>query len=301
VSDALSIISKHQLIQDVKQAIEEKKGFAMGKMGFSEQFILGYLPFLKSNPAILKIKAYETMLKYHCEIQSGVFPTHPDFLKEFAKFYTACAQSIDIIGIFEVEQEKNLIAQNNITAKLIPYQETEPDRSIPEHPSNCYLPFLVNRKILIISPFAKLLKERSQKEIFENVWSKIQKKWFYPLSVEALEIPYSYGSSTATHQKFGTSLNLYQEICKEIDQHEFDVVLMGVGALGFPLASYVKSKGKVAISLGGHLQVLFGVNGSRWKSDEYWNTYYFNDAWIDVPQKYHPKNREGLTDNGAYW
>ena len=96
-------------------------------------------------------------------------------------------------------------------------------------------------------------------------------------------------------------MQLYKSICSEIDKHEFDIVLLGVGALGLPLASYIKSKGKVAISLGGHLQVLFGVAGSRWKGDEYWTTHYINDSWIDVPLKYHPKNKENLTDNGSYW
>jgi hypothetical protein len=301
VSEALFKISKQQLIQDVKQAIEEKEGFALGKLGFSEQFILGYLPFLKTNPSSLQIKAYETLLKYHCEVQTGVFPTNIDFLKEFAQFYTLAAQSMDILGLFDAEGERRLVHDNDIKAKFISFQLTEPDRSVPISSDQCYLPFLKNKNILIISPFAELIKERSHKEVFEAVWSRIEKKWFYPQSTSALEIPYSYGSFKDTHEKYGTSIQLYKSICAEIDKHEYDVVLLGVGALGIPLASYIKGKGKVAISLGGHLQVLFGINGSRWKKDAYWNTHYFNESWIDLPQKYHPVNKEELTDNSAYW
>ena len=295
------LISKQELIQDIKLAIEGNSGLAIGKLGFSEQFLLGYLPFLKNNPTPLKVKAYEATLRYHCEIQFGIFPTDPEFLNEFAQFFSASVQSIDILGLFEADQEKDLIDQNNLTAKFIPYQSTEPDRSVPEDPSNCYLNCLDGKKILYISPFANLLKDRSQKDIFEAVWSNISKNWFYPKSISAIEIPYSYGSSISTHRQYGTSLNLYKSICSEIDKHDFDVVLMGVGALGLPLAAYVQSKGKVAISLGGHLQVLFGIKGARWKRDDYWNTHYFNDAWIDMPIQYHPINKDELTDNSSYW
>jgi hypothetical protein len=301
MSTEIAKISRVELLKDVQHAIDHQQGFALGKIGFAEQFILGYLPFLKTNPSPLKIKAYETMLKYHCEVQTGVFPTNTDFLREFANFYSNELKSIDILGIFNAEGEKELLNKNDINAKCIDFQLTEPDRSVPLASNDCYLSFFKNKNILIISPFAELLVERSQKQIFEEVWSKIQKKWYYPQNTYALEIPYSYGTSTDTHEKYGTSLQLYKSICDEIDKRDFDVVLLGVGALALPLASYIKSKGKVAISLGGHLQVLFGVAGSRWKKDEYWNTHYINDSWIDVPIEYHPKNKEKLTDNGSYW
>jgi hypothetical protein len=297
----LPVISRVQLIDEIKHAIEKKTGFAMGKIGFSEQFFLGYLPFLKTSPSGLKIKAYELSLKHHCEIQSGVFPINPEFLKEFASFYTSCLQSIDILGIFGADQEKELIENNNIKANLISYQLTEPDRSIPSKDEECYLQYFSNKKLLYISPFAELLKERSNKEVYESVWKNIQKKWFYPESVQAIEIPYSYGNSKSTHEMYGTSLNLYHRICEELDKYEFDIVLLGVGALGLPLSSYIKSKGKVAISLGGHLQVLFGVNGSRWKRDDFWKKHYINEEWIEMPREYHPDNKDQLTDVGAYW
>jgi hypothetical protein len=301
MSEELDKINKYELIAQIRNVIEEKKGFAMGKLGFSEQCMLGYLPFLRSNPTKIQIRSYETLLRYHCEISFGVFPTTPQFLNEFATFFSASVKSTDILGLFQAEQEKNLIKQFNITAKLIDYKNTEPDRSIPNNIANCYLPFFFNKRILYISPFADLLKERSQKDIFESVWKNTQKKWFYPESTAAIEIPYSYITAKSTHDRFGTSINLYKSICDEMDNHKFDIALIGVGALGFPLASYIKSKGKIAISLGGHLQALLGIKGTRWKNDEYWRTNYFNDSWIDMPEKYYPENKEQLTDNGAYW
>jgi hypothetical protein len=294
-------IDKQELNNQLKRAIQSKKGFAFGKIGFSEQFILGYLPFLESSSNILHTKAYETVLRFHCEKQTGVFPTTPDFLAEFADFYTKTVRNLDVLGSFGADQEKELIIKNKLNVQLVPYKDMEPDRSVPEQVENCYLPLFENKKILYISPFAELLKERSSKEIYEKVWDKINKKWFYPKEVCAVEIPYSYITECSTHKKYTTSLNLFKSICEEIDKQDYDVALIGAGALGIPLASYIKEQNKIGLSLGGHLQVMLGINGSRWRNDDYWKKNYINNAWIDMPSKYHPNQKNTLTDSGAYW
>jgi hypothetical protein len=295
------MINRQELLHDIKQATEENTGFAMGKIGFSEQCILGYIPFLNSNPIGIKVKAYETMLKYHFEIQTGVFPSDPSFMKEFALFYIKQIQQINILGIMQSAQEIELVKTNEIQAKLIPYQLTEPDRSIPSNDNNCYLSIFKGKRILFISPYADLLKYRAQQDIFEQVWKNTNKKWFSPKQCKAIEIPYSYGNSKLTHQTFNNSIELYNYICGEIDKQEFDVALIAAGALALPIAAYIKNKGKIGVSLGGHLQVLFGINGGRWKNDSFWTEHYINENWIDMPKKYHPENKMNLTDNGAYW
>ena len=297
----MHLIQRSELIQDIKESVEQNKGFALGKLGFSEQCFLGYLPFLRSNPTLVQKKAYEAMLRYHCQIQSGVFPTNPDFLLEFAQFYVKHIQQIDILGVFQANQEERIILENELNARFIPYQFTEPDRLIPSNEFNCYLRFFEGKKILFISPFANLLKIRAQKETFEHVWFKIQKKWFNPGKISAFEIPYSYVNSIQTHQKYINSIDLFHSICSSLDDLDFDVAFLGAGALGLPIASYLKNIGKIAISLGGHLQVLFGISGRRWSKDDYWTTNYINETWIDMPEKYHPENKSNLTDQSAYW
>jgi len=297
----IHFIERIDLIQKVKESVEQKKGFAMGKLGFSEQFLLGYLPFKETKPGNVQLKAYEALLRYHCEIQFGVFPTHATFLHEFAQFYTKQVQQIDILGLFQAHQEEKIIKANYLRAYFIPYQMTEPDRSIPANESNCYLPYFEGKKLLFISPFADLLKSRATKNTFESVWSTIQKKWFHPSQVCSYEIPYSYVNSIQTHKKYRNSINLFGEICSNIGRMDFDIALIGAGALGLPLAGYLKGQGKTAISVGGHLQVLFGVRGARWSKDGFWTKNYFNPHWIEMPEKYHPENKSMLTDNSAYW
>jgi hypothetical protein len=297
----MEFIERGALIQKIKESVENGNGLAIGKLGFSEQSLLGYLPYKQKNPTHIQLKAYEAMLRYHCEVQFGVFPTNPSFLQEFAQFYEKHVKQIDILGLFQSNQEDKIIKENELTAHFIPYQHTEPDRSVPANESNCYLQYFAGKKLILISPYADLLKLRATKEIFELVWSNIQKKWFQPSETRSFEIPYSYINSIQTHKKYLNSINLFKSICTEIDKIEFDIAFIGAGALGLPIASYIKGQGKIAISLGGHLQVLFGVGGSRWYKDEFWTINYINKHWVDMPERYHPKNKISLTDKGAYW
>ena len=43
----------------------------------------------------------------------------------------------------------------------------------------------------------------------------------------------------------------------------------------------------------------FGVLGGRWRSNERWQRRYFNEAWIDMPERYVPDYAETVIDD--YW
>ena len=295
------IIEKTELINDIRLALEKRKGFALGKLGFSEQCVAGYPLFIRSNPSQTRLKAYESVLRFHGEKQIGIFPTDPAFLKKFADEFVDHLCNLDIIGLFEGPREKEIIDGLRLRGKLIPYRLTEPDQSFPDNPTQCYLPLFQNKKILLVSPFAKLLKERANANTFEKVWSSTGKKWFGPADISTVEFPYSYFTETDTHRQFGNVLNLFKAICDKIGNEEFDVALIGAGALGIPIASYVKNMGRMGISLGGHLQVIFGVAGERWKRDPYYREKLINGSWIDMPVEYRPNNKELVSDTGAYW
>ena len=176
--------------------------------------------------------------------------------------------------------------------------DAEPDRSIPDRPEHCFLPALQGRRVLIVCPFAQLLAERAERATFEAVWARTGKRWLEPATVDALEFP--YGFEPETERVFGNIDALLQHICDRIDARDFDVALIGAAGLAMPVAAHVKRRGRVAIDLGGHLQVLFGVKGKRWRNDPEWAERYFNDAWIEMPKRYRP-TRADVCDCGAYW
>jgi hypothetical protein len=292
-------ISKVEFIQLLAKAIEEEKGFAAGKAGFAEQAILRYT-LICTYPDSLKKRAYEAFLKYHCDYMTGVFPSTTEFLKVFSEFFLQNVRGLDILGLMGGKNEFLLIKSLNIKTDLTHFQSMEPDRSIPEKLSLCYLPLFKDKKILLISPYAEFIATRAKTDTYDSAWRTSEKKWFNPSGIEYLNIPYSYITATDTHALYRDSVELYQTICAQISEYDFDIALIGAGALGIPLANHIKSLGKIGISLGGHLQIIFGVAGARWRRDPEWQKY-INQSWVDVPSSYQPMDKDDLTDQGAYW
>jgi len=194
--------------------------------------------------------------------------------------------------------ELEIIRHYQPTGDLIYYQDQEPDRSSPADETKCYLSLFAGKKLLLIAPFAHFLRSRANRETFTKVWSKTGKPWFCPSSVDSIELPYGY--DTSTQKMFSDALQLLNVIQSRIADKEFDVALIAAGGLAIPIAGFVKKLGRVGISLGGHLQVLFGVNGNRWRNRESWQERYFNEWWVDLPAACKP-SAVGVSDNGAYW
>ena len=295
------LTNKRELIQLIAGACLRNEGFAMGKLGFSEQCLLNFLPVMEKRPAEVSRRAYLSLLRFHCEKQIGIFPATEEFLHRYAAWYAPQVKQLDVIGLFHSPQEKEILSAYNINSKVVHYVDTEPDRSRPDDPSLCYLPLFSNKKILLVAPFAHLLKERANKETFEKVWANTGKKWFYPSGLTSVEFPYSYVTEKETYREYGNSINLFDNICGQIDRQEYDIALIAAAGLGIPIAAHIKNKGKIGISLGGHLQVLFGVAGKRWKSDSSFRENYMNEHWMDMPDSYKPLHAKILSDAGAYW
>jgi hypothetical protein len=186
-----------------------------------------------------------------------------------------------------------------IPAQLVDWQQLHPDRSLVSRPDNCDLPSFAGQRLLLVSPIANLLAERANQSTFEAVWAKIGKTWFHPAQVTPLEIPFAM--ALATRQRFPTVLDLLDDTMARIAAERFDVALVGASGLGIPIAARIKSMGKVAISIGSDLQILFGVRGRRWRERESWRQRFFTDAWIDVPPAYCFPEKDEMVEGGAYW
>lgn len=295
-----SCISRERFIADIRAAVQAGAGYATAKIGASQKTWMYYPIFLTKGYPPDEVREYEGELRFHGLKQEGVFPDSPEFYLEFNRSYVDHVRDLDCLGIClrDTSQELEIINHYRLTNKLIHYPLQEPDRSTPSDESNCYLPLFSGKKILIVCPFGGLLKARATGEVFEAVWRKTGKKWFRPSSVDAIEFP--YGFAPETQKTFPTILDLLALVRTQIDRTDFDVALIGAGGLAIPIASHIKRRGKIAIDLGGHLQVLFGVIGQRWRHWAHWQRDYFNEHWIDMPTDYRPTDTN-VCDGGAYW
>jgi hypothetical protein len=183
--------SRSDFIADLRSAVEDRRGYAAGKIGASQKTWMYYPIFLTKRYSKETVANYERELRYHCLQQEGVFPDSLDFYLEFARFYVDHVRNLDSLGIClrDTSQELEIIRSYRLNKGLIYYPLQEPDRSVPSDDANCYLQFLAGKKLLIVCPFAGLLQKRARRDVFEAVWRKTGKKWFEPASVDGLELP----------------------------------------------------------------------------------------------------------------
>ena len=95
---------------------------------------------------------------------------------------------------------------------------------------------------------------------------------------------------------------------EQIDKVDYDVVLIGCGAYGLPLAAHCKRQGKKVIHLGGVLQLLFGIRGNRWERDTYgkgwpgidYSKLLSNPYWVRPLEMEVTKNAKKV-EEGCYW
>lgn len=286
----IHVRSRPEFIQDLKKAIETKAPFAVGGLGMAESHWMYYPLFLEEHPNKTKLAVFHRLLVYHAYSQSGIFPPQPSFFLRFNEFFVENVRRLDWLGLFlEPVLEPPILAYHRLGNKFAHHLDFIPDKSIPDDPMSCYLPFFGDRKILIVCSYGEFLKERAKQKIFEGVWSKTGKKWFYPASVAAVEFPYGYDEDTA--KQYATTIDLFTYISARIAQIDFDIALIAAGALAVPIAAFVKSLGKIGFDLGGELQFLFGVRGKRWRDDDRWQNDYFTESWVDLPDQYRPHNR----------
>jgi hypothetical protein len=292
------LISARRFAELIGAALERGEGFAAGKLGNSERDLLRLALVSQRETDPLRIRAFECAVVAKLLRTSGIFPPDPEFCRRFGEFYAEQVRRLDCVGVdvTQLRATLELLFFHGIEGEVIDYLDQEPDRSTPNDPARCWLPYLRGRRILLVSPFAELLRRRATRETFEVVWAKTGKPWFYPADVGAVEFPYGY--SPATGERFPTALDLVEDITARIAEREFDVAIIGAGGLGIPIASFVKRLDRVGISLGGAIQPLFGVRGRRWNEREDWRRDYFNDAWIDLPPEYRPDPAHTFED---YW
>lgn len=290
---------KSDFIESLSLALTEGTGFAAAKLGISEAI---YLSNSRISPQLENTEqkiAFDLVTKVHAGRQSGIFPATTEFIHSFAQFSLESLQYIDYLAVSGVSFEQLLLCEQQSETRFVAIHDLEPDRSIPYQAINCWLPSLRGKPVLIISSIATLLVERAEQELFENVWRKPGIPWFGPLSFEALDFPQIYDQETQV--LYPTLMDLLNTILDQIDSIEFDVALIAGASLGIPIAAHVKKTGRVAISLGGHLQVLFGVQGKRWLDNDQWQKSYVTAGWIPTPEWAKPTTTIGLADDGAYW
>lgn len=278
----------------LEASIIENKPFLLSRFGSIEiETALIYLTRNKKN-SLLKSIRNGVPLSYHCvssriKKNAGVYPRSSSSFDTFSETYISAANDIDLLVKWHhIEYEDFFINEINYSGPFIENSVLEPWFS--EDP---WTKALRHKKVLVIHPFTQSILQQyaKRKELFKD--SDVLPEF----DLQLYKAVQSSGLESGPHESWLASLTIMQN---EISKLDFDVAIIGAGAYGLPLGSFIKSlMGKCAIHMGGISQILFGIKGKRWESVERYQDL-FNRHWT-YPNEYEIPEGAKLIENGCYW
>lgn len=211
-------------------------------------------------------------------------------VEKFAELYLKEIPLMDVCGRFSYP-EKFLPFNSNCKMvqleSLYPFFSTEPWMKVFE-----------GKKVLVVHPFKEtILSQYNNRRtlLFKN-----------PDTLPKFDLDVIKAVQTIAGEKsrFSDWFEALDYMKEEISKREFDLLIVGCGAYGLPLAAFGKSLGKKAIHLGGGTQLLFGIKGKRWEGN-YHNgdtrfSDLFNDYWVYPNQNEKPQFANKV-EGGCYW
>ena len=220
---------------------------------------------------------------------SGFFGSMEDY-ERFCSMMLDQIKDIDLMGVWFNQMEDYILKHyGRDDLKYGKLEGLEP-WYVPDDP---WTAALKGKRVVVIHPFAESIISQYQRREKLFPGSNILPEFDLRV-VKAVQT--LMGERSEFDSWFDALDHMYEEALKE----DFDVALIACGAYGLPLSAKLKQAGKSAIHIGGSLQLLFGVMGSRWKDMKELKPFY-NDAWV------YPLKSEGLkagvenVENGCYW
>jgi hypothetical protein len=242
------------------------------------------------------IKWLYTTSGYYDKIQAGNYfnvihnTDDPDIYKRY----------MEIIFDFIKDSDIYNYAFHNFTEK----QEIDEFKQIINPKQNRFISkeivfnFIENKKILIVSPFSKLIKL----QIDNGNWKNIYPNTPAIIHTYAYIFPYTFFNNGPHNNILETSEIIFNNIIETIKE-DYDSVLISCGAYSCLIAKQFYDIGKNVCTIGGDMQTFFGIQNSRLKK---WNKEQNKELpnkeyWIlDIPEECKPIDYMKI-ENGCYW
>jgi hypothetical protein len=217
---------------------------------------------------------------------SGFFPADINKLEQFCELMIEELANIDILGSWLKEEAFFKNQLNNV--KRVMLEDLE-----PFFVKNPWTAALENKKVLVVHPFEETI--RRQFLIKDKIFDNNILPDFELLTIKAVQ---TIAGEKSQFKDWFEALDFMKE---QIAAKDFDICILGCGAYGLPLASYIKNMGKKAIHMGGATQLIFGIKGKRWEEYivyPYQNLY--NKYWVRPGEAEKPQNAQGV-EGACYW
>jgi len=282
VHDAMRHVSQ-EAIREIADMLDLKKPAMISRIGSNElSCIYNFLTKRR------KGTPYPELIKHAVSVVAGVFPPTDEVLDSFSQLFLERLVDADLLGVWFNNHEDQICrryCKNSAFTRLRslePYYHQEP-----------WSRKLEGKRVLVIHPFAESIT-RQYKEHRRYIFND---RRVLP-DFELMTMP-AVQSLANAKTGFNTWLEALSHMEHKIAEYNYDIAIIGAGAYGLPLAAHVKRSGKIAIHLGGAVQILFGIKGSRWDTHEYISKLY-NEHWIR-PLPLETPALSSKVEDGCYW
>ena len=218
---------------------------------------------------------------------SGFFPIKKKALEGFVELMKDSINELDLLGSWVGIESRYTRHLGRLHACELRYLE-------PYFHEDPWSKHLAGKRVLVIHPFAKLIKRQYDQNRLHIFPGRDVLPQFSLNVIEAVQT--LAGERDKRFESWFDALDWMEGEALAVD---FDVAIIGCGAYGFPLAARLKKHGKKSIHLGGATQILFGIKGRRWDERPEFSLMY-NDHWVR-PGKLGMPARYNIVEGGCYW
>ena len=269
------------LCDELRKCIDEKKPFFAGRFGCTEIYNL-------------RVHELGLWVRYQKAVDqlsnwSGFFPNDTNRLGDFCKEFKSAMAQVDVLHQMGAKGEEYFIRKycpQNVKFMNNPgcWAEEKP-----------WTRELHGCKVLVVHPFVQTIKRQyynSREKLFPNIPEMLPE--FELITLKAIQT-----IAGERDDRFDTWFEALKWMKEQIAAIDFDVALIGCGAYGFPLGAFCKDLGKIAVHMGGDLQMQFGIIGGRWDDHEIAKRI-VNEYWVRPDETETPKHSQNV-EKGCYW
>ena len=278
---------------ELSTALDKGFPFAAGRLGTVEGDLLSWR-ILSPNKRVP-----EALLR-NAKTLAGIYPATQPGAADFAHRYINSVSQLDFLGLRNhyffggyFDMEKSVVQAAN------PSHLCSIDELSPLGDSDSWVQHLAGRRVLIIHPFIKTIEHQYRHNRFRLFPNK---NWLPEFDLQLYK-PFQTSGERVPSGSPSSWISALDMMLDDISKHKFDIALISAGGYGLPLAAGIKQNGKVAIHVGGVLQLFFGIRGGRWDSvtSQYDSlSLYHTDSWVRPLKEETPEWSKSI-EGGAYW
>lgn len=225
-------------------------------------------------------------------VATGFFPRDPSLIPKFSELMLQDVKEINIAGSYWAGLDDFFLSSNEPKTEMVEFEHLNPLMGEGKN----WLAGLQGKKVLVVHPFVRSI---------ESQYKKRQLLFPEPDFLPEFElITYKAVQSQAYEKtEFKDWFEALDSMKQGIDKLDFDLAILGCGAYGLPLAAHIKRSGKTAFHLGGATQLIFGIRGNRWETEEKYKKglkVFPNQYWVRPSSEETPK-RADLVEDACYW